>query len=77
MDIVHRLARASLRSGTPLSFDTLVQQIRNTVEVLVFLVRDSTGRRRVSHISEMIDGVPVPRFEGRGGVLVKESAHDR
>jgi pilus assembly protein CpaF len=66
MDTVYRWARAALRSGAPLTFDALCEQILRTVHVLVYLRRDASGLRYVAEIDVVRDGRPVPLFQRRG-----------
>jgi pilus assembly protein CpaF len=75
-DTVYRLARAALRSGTPLSFDVLCSQIVRTVDLIVFLSRDGAGRRSVGQIDEIAPAGVRPAFIRREGQLVAmESIH--
>ncbi len=66
LDTVYRLARAALRSGTPLSFDVLCQQILRAVDVLVFVARTPSGARRVEEVDVIVDGAVKPRFRRDG-----------
>jgi pilus assembly protein CpaF len=56
LDTVYRLARAALRSGTPLPFQTLCEQMERTIEVVVFVSREVDGRRIVQCIDELRAG---------------------
>ena len=67
MDTVYRLARAALRSGTPLSFEVLCQQILRAVDVIVFVARTAQGARHVEEVDVIVDGTVQPHF-GRDGL---------
>ncbi|MDA8206041.1 MAG: hypothetical protein M0Z36_08230 [Thermaerobacter sp.] len=53
MRTIHRLARMALQKGVGLSFESLVAQIMDTIEVIVYLVREPGGRRRVDTVVEV------------------------
>jgi pilus assembly protein CpaF len=53
MRTIHRLARLALQKANGLSFDALVSQILETIDVIVYLVREPSGRRRVDRVVEI------------------------
>ncbi len=53
IETVHRLARIAVRNGAGLSFGEMVEQIRHTVEVIVYMTRTADGRRRISAIDRI------------------------
>lgn len=67
-DTIKRLARAMLRANLDIPFDRLVDQIVDTVDIVVFLKRFADGSRKVTHIVEVkSDGFQdIFRFEYRG-----------
>ncbi len=70
LDTVYRMARAALRSGTPLSFEVLCQQILRAVDIIVFVARTPEGARRVAEVDVIVDGAVRPRFvRDRAGQL--------
>ena len=70
LDTVYRMARAALRSGTPLSFEVLCQQILRAVDIIVFVARTPEGARRVEEVDVIVDGAVRPRFvRDRAGQL--------
>ncbi len=66
LDTVYRLARAALRSGTPLSFDVLCQQILRAVDVIVFVARTAQGARHVAEVDGIVEGSVQPHFRRDG-----------
>lgn len=52
-DTIKRLARAMLRANLDIPFDRLVDQIVDTVDIVVFLKRFADGSRKVTHIVEV------------------------
>jgi pilus assembly protein CpaF len=67
-DTVKRLARAMLRANLDIPFDRLVDQILDTVDLVVFLKRFADGSRKITHIVEVKpDGFKdIYRFEYQG-----------
>lgn len=53
MRTVQRLARMALQGAQGMSFETLESQILDTLDILVYLVREPSGRRRVESVSEI------------------------
>ena len=66
LDTVYRLARAALRSGTPLSFEVLCQQILRAVDVIVFVARTARGARQVEEVDVIVEGGVQPHFRRDG-----------
>lgn len=69
-DTIKRMARAMLRANLDIPFDRLVDQIVDTVDIVVFLKRFADGSRKVTHIVEVKpDGfTDIFRFEYGGMV---------
>lgn len=69
-DTIKRMARAMLRANLDIPFDRLVDQIVDTVDIVVFLKRFADGSRKVTHIVEVKpDGfTDIFRFEYSGMV---------
>lgn len=53
MRTIHRLARMALQKALGLTFESLVAQIMDTVQVIVYLVREPGGRRRVDTVMDV------------------------
>ena len=51
LDTIHRLARIGVRGGSGLAFHEMVEQIRNTVDVIIDMTRYVDGTRRVSEVN--------------------------
>lgn len=72
LDTIYRLARAALRSGTPLTFEVLCEQILRAVDVVVFVRRTPEGRRQVDEVDIIVDGAVRPHFQrDEAGRLVR------
>lgn len=56
METVHRLARLGLRAAGGIGFAELIDQIRRTVEVVVYLYRYPDGTRRVLEVNRIGPG---------------------
>lgn len=69
-DVVFRLARAALRSGTPLGFEVVCAQILRALDVIVHLERTRDGRY-VAAIDTVREGIITPVFRRLGGRLVR------
>ncbi|RMG60220.1 MAG: CpaF family protein [Deltaproteobacteria bacterium] len=52
-DLLNRLETMALFAGVDLPIRAIREQIAAAVDVIVFLFRDSDGKRRVSHITEL------------------------
>ncbi len=50
---VQRLARMALQGAQGMSFETLEAQILDTLDILIYLVREPSGRRRVESVGEV------------------------
>lgn len=50
---VHRIARLALQRGQGLSFESLTAQIMDTIDTIVYLVREPGGRRRVDTVMDV------------------------
>lgn len=53
MRTVHRLARLALQKAPGLSFESLCDQIVQTIDWMIYLQRDSNGRRYVNRVVEV------------------------
>lgn len=53
-DTVKRLGRAMLRASLEIPFDRLIDQIQDTIDVVVFVKRFADGTRKISHIVEVM-----------------------
>ncbi len=51
IETLQRLARIAVRHGSGLGFTEMMQQVRNTVDVIVYTTRYGDGSRRVSDVS--------------------------
>lgn len=69
-DVVFRLARAALRSGTPLTFEVLCAQILHTLDVIVYLERSRDGRH-LAAIDTVREGTVTPAFRRIDGRLAR------
>lgn len=50
---IHRLARMALQKAPGLSFETLAAQIMDTIDAIIYLVREPGGRRRLDTVMEV------------------------
>jgi pilus assembly protein CpaF len=50
---VHRMARLALQRSVGLTFETLVAEIADTIEAVIYLVREPNGRRRVDSVTRI------------------------
>lgn len=50
---VHRMARLALQGSGGLTFDSLVQQILETIDIVIYLVREPNGRRRIDTVTRV------------------------
>lgn len=66
MRTIHRLARMALQRAVGLTFDSLVDQIMDTIEVIVYLVREPGGRRRVDMVMDVSPDGLKPRWRWSG-----------
>lgn len=59
---IHRLARMALQRAQGFTFESLTAQILDTVDVLVYLVREPSGRRRIDRVTDVHAGTLVDRW---------------
>lgn len=59
---IHRLARMAMPRAQSMSFDALVDQIMDTVDVMIYVVRDAGGQRRVDSVVEVTPDGPKVRW---------------
>ncbi len=66
LDTVHRLARIAVRNGAGLSFGEMMEQIRDTVEVIVYMVRSADGHRRIAAVDRLQPSSVNTLWKGEG-----------
>lgn len=71
MRTIHRLARMALQKSVGLAFDSLVAQIMDTIEVIVYLVREPDGLRRVDTIVDVSPRGMVTRWRWNGSDFIR------
>lgn len=69
---IHRVARMALQKSQGLSFESLVAQIMDTLDVVIYLVREPGGRRRIDAVMEVVEGQMIPRWSWNGSSYVRE-----
>ncbi len=71
---IHRLARMALQKAAGLTFESLVAQIMDAIEVIVYLVREPNGRRRVDMVMDVSPQGLHPRWQWSGSSFERVSA---
>jgi len=76
IDTLYRLARISVRGGGGLTFTEAVEQIRNTIDVIIYMTRDADGTRRVSEVNKVSHETiqRIWQYQPDSGVFVRGSA---
>ncbi len=64
-----RLARMALQQSLGLTFDAVRNQITDAIEVIVYLVREGNGRRRVDSVWDISPVDIKPRWQWDGSVF--------
>ncbi len=72
MRAVHRLARMALQRAQGLSFESLTAQIMDTIDVIVYLVREPGGNRRVDTVMDVRAQALHLRWHWDGGELQRD-----
>jgi pilus assembly protein CpaF len=68
---VHRMARLALQRSVGLTFETLVDEIADTIEAVIYLVREPNGRRRVDSVTRISPAGCEPWWLWDGGQFVE------
>lgn len=64
---IHRLARMALQKSTGLTFESLVEQIADTLDYIVYLVREPSGFRHVERVMEVTSTGLCERWQWDAG----------
>lgn len=68
---IHRIARAALRNPAAMPYAALLEEVREAIDLIVFLARDADGRRVVAAIDDVGPDHIRTLFTRAQGVLVQ------
>lgn len=71
MGTIYRLARTALQKGSGISFDSLIQQIMDTIQIVIYLVREPGGRRRIDTVMNVTPDALSMRWHWNGGAFLQ------
>lgn len=77
LNTLHRLARLCLHSQIGLPYDALFEQIRDTVDVIVYIRRDAIGHRYVESITQVTPEDLTVLWVYKNGQFVRTEAGER
>lgn len=70
---VNRLARLALQKGSGLSFEALREEIMDAVDIIVYLIRDADGLRRIDSVTAVQSGGFQVLWRWTGHGLAREA----
>ncbi|NMP24889.1 hypothetical protein [Sulfobacillus harzensis] len=71
MRTIQRLTRMALQHAQGLLYADLEGQILDTLDTLIYLVREPSGRRRVDSVSTVSEAGIVPRWRFQANQFVR------